>query len=75
MVLGIARMDAKQNQAALFEGLAALDRDLPEVLIERHQDSSIRFREFQKQGILCTGMIGPRPADIVSGVSQCLDRR
>lgn len=73
--IGNRRMDPKQNQAALFEGLTALHCDLPEILIEGHQDSTLRFREFQKRGVLCAGIIGPRPDDIVTGVPQRFDGR
>src|SRR5947209_8047860 len=65
-------MDPKENQAALFEGLAALDRDLPEVLVER-RNASIRFREFQKRGILGAGYDRSSPRshrDRLAGVPQ-----
>ena len=54
-VLRDRRMNPKQNHAALFEGLPALNRDLPEIFIEGDQDSSVRFREFRSAASFAPG--------------------
>ncbi len=69
------RMDAKQNHAAPFQRLAALDCDLPEVLVEGQQDPAIYFSEIQECGVARAGSAGAHPHHIVARLPQCLHGR
>ena len=41
-------MDPEENHATPFEGFPPLDRDLPEILVERQQDTALRLSEIQE---------------------------
>lgn len=59
-------MDAEKDYSAAFEWLTALNRDLPEILIERQQYPAIRFGTIQECSIANAGEIRPCPGHIVT---------
>ena len=68
-------MDTKQNHAAPLERLAALDRNLPEIFVERQQHPSICFSDIEQSAVSSAGSVGPHPEYVVARQSQCLHSR
>ena len=63
-------MDPEKNRATPFEGFPALDRDLPEALVERQQDTGLRLSEIQQCEVARAGSIRARPSHVVTGLPQ-----
>lgn len=68
-------MGAKQDDAGVFEWGAALESDLPEVLVESQQDSRFGLGEFQKSCVWPTDTVCSRPDDIVPAVAKDVDKQ
>jgi len=68
-------MNPEQNNAGLFERNAALNGNLPEVLIQRQYDARLRFGNVQKDKILPSGAISQGPKDIMAIGAKRLDER
>lgn len=65
----------RQTHVAAFDRLPPLDRELPEVFIERQQHPSIRLRDLEQRNIARAGEVRPAPRHIVTGLPQRLDCR
>jgi hypothetical protein len=72
---GYGWMNPKQYDARLYDGFAALKRDLPEVAVKREYNPAIRFRLIEQSRILRAGRIGANPSYIVPATPQFLNRR
>lgn len=67
-------MGSKQDDTGVFEWGAALESDLPEVLVEGQQDSRLRLGEFQKRCVWPTDTVCSRPDSVVPAVAQDIDK-
>ena len=59
-------MNAEEDHAGILKGSAALNRELPEVFVQREDDPRLGFREIQEERIACAGVAGPGPNEIVA---------
>lgn len=72
-MLGCCRMDPKQDHTRLFERNPALQRDLPEVLVEGQQDARLGFGDVQQIRILQAAAIGPGPHYVMASGAKGVD--
>jgi len=65
-------MDSEQNDPGLCQWVAALNCNLPEVLIERQNDACFGLREIQQGDVAFSGEIRPGPQNVVAAGSKRL---
>jgi hypothetical protein len=61
--------------ANFWKRLAALQSNLPEVLVQRQNQPGLGFRAFQQGGICVARTIGSRPEHVVAGSPHDIDSR
>ena len=66
-------MDLEQHNAGAFERGSALQRDLPEILVQRDHDAPLRLSQVQQGRVLPPNAIRPRPEYIVTVRAKLLD--
>jgi len=57
--------NTRQDYSATFQRNRPLEGDLPEVLVESHDDPAFRFGALEERAIFETGTIGPCPDNVV----------
>ena len=70
--LGNCGMDSEQKDPGLCHWASALNRNLPEVFVERDHDASFGLREIQQVDIACSSEIRAYPQNVVTAGSKCL---
>ncbi len=65
-------MNSEQNDPGLCQWVAAVNCNLPEVLIERQHDACFGLREIQQGDIACSGEIRAGPQNFVATSSKRL---
>ncbi len=63
-------MKSEQNDPGLRQRVAALNCNLPEVLIEGQHDACFGFREVQQIDVACSGEIRAGPENVVANGSK-----
>jgi hypothetical protein len=65
-------MNSEQNDTGLRQWAAALNCNLPEVLVERQHDACFGLREIQQGDVACSGEIRAGPQNVVATGSKRL---
>jgi hypothetical protein len=73
--LGIRGMKSEQNDTGLRQWAAALNCNLPEVLVERQHDSCFGLREIQQGDVACSGEIRASPPSTLESGTLCIRGR
>ena len=73
--LGSRGMSSEQNDTGLRQWAAALNRNLPEVLVERQHDACFGLREIQQGDVTCSGEIRAGPQNVVATGSKRIYNR
>jgi len=68
-------VDPEKNDASLNQRGLALERDLPEVLVERQEDSALGIGQIRQVGICYPGEVRSCLKDVVTGFAQRINNR
>jgi len=72
-ILRSGRTNSEQNDAGLLKRGAALNRNLPKILVERQHDARFGFGRVQKDNVFPASAIGAGPKDVVAVGAKGLD--
>lgn len=68
-------MDSKNDNTRPFQWGTTLQRNLPEVIVERKNDARLRFGDFQQTTISPARVLCPGPTNVMAGLSKLLNKR
>jgi len=64
---------ADENDAAVSHPFRPLQCDLPEITVEREEDSAFGLGPFQNLFVAGTGVVVAHPQDVVTGITERFD--